>query len=179
MARHLSEDEIIDSLEERAGPAVRGHLESCGACAATLALAAEGLTVAREAEVPEPSPLYWEAFRRQVGRRIGTEAPPRRRAWLLPLATAAAAMLVAVPLLKSRVLERPPAAAPVLPAWSALPPAEEDDGLAVLKGLALAESDVVSVRDGRGVDDVLTELSDDETTALADALRRELKQDRL
>ena len=34
-----------------------------------------GLALARAAEVPEPSPLYWDAFRRQVGAADREEAP--------------------------------------------------------------------------------------------------------
>jgi len=49
----------------------------------------------------------------------------------------------------------------------------------VLQGVTLAESDLASVRESRSVDDVLTDLSDDETTALTEALRHELKSDRL
>jgi hypothetical protein len=179
MARHLAEHEILDALEERARPDLREHLESCRDCAAAVALANEGLSLAREAEVPEPSPLYWEAFRRQVDRRIDSEPAPRRWPWLLPVATAAAVALLALPLLRSRSIERASPAPPRLPAWSSLPPSEEDDGLAVLEGVSLAESDLVSVREGRSVDDVLTDLSDDETAALTEALRHELKAGRL
>jgi len=179
MARHLAEDEIMDVLEERAGSAERAHLAACGDCAARLADVSEGLVLAREADVPEPSPLYWEAFRRQVGRRIVAEPAPRRWAWLVPLASAAAVALVALPLLRSRLVENPTATAAMLPAWSSLPPAEDDDALAVLQGVPLAESDLVAVRESRSVDDVLGDLSDDETTALTEALRRELKADRL
>jgi hypothetical protein len=177
MARHLSEDEIADALFERGSPARREHLQACSDCAGRLAVASEGLTVAREAEVPEPSPLYWEAFRRQVDRRIGAEGAPPRRAWLVPLATAAAIAVLAVPFLRPPATDPPKPAS--LPSWSSLPPAEEDDGLAVLRAVSLADSDLLSVRESRGMDDVLTDLSDDETVALTEALRRELKADRL
>src|SRR5262245_49435538 len=131
MARHLSEDEIADALFERGSPARREHLEACSDCATLLAVASEGLALAREAEVPEPSPLYWEVFRRQVDRRIGGEGVPRRRAWLVPLGAAAAIAVLAVPLLRPRATEPPRPAS--LPSWSSLPPSEEDDGLAVLR----------------------------------------------
>jgi len=175
----LSEDEIVDALEERGSASLREHLASCGDCAAALAFAKDGFALARDAEVPEPSPLYWEAFRRQVDRRIGAEAPPRPWAWLLPLAAAAAVAVVALPLLRSRLVEHAPVDGARLAAWSSLPPADEDDGLAVLQEVSLAESDLVSVRESRSADDVLTDLSDEETTALAEALRHELKANRL
>jgi hypothetical protein len=62
----------------------------------------------------------------------------------------------------------PPAA---LPAWSALPPAEDDTSLEVLEGLAVVDGDLGELDAGRGVGAFLAGLSDDEYQALADSLR--------
>jgi hypothetical protein len=168
MARHLSDEALLDALEGNT-PA-RAHLDSCADCAGRLAEVADGLGLARGARVPEPSPLYWEAFRHQVGRRIETEGAGRswRWAWMpLVAAAAAVALVVGLPLLKAPSV--PPA--PVLPAWSALPPADQDDGLAVLEGVDLADADLPAVVDERGVAESLADLSVDEAHAVEAALR--------
>jgi hypothetical protein len=121
--------------------------------------------------VPEPSPLYWEAFRRQVGRRIQGEG---RRTWLrflVPLA-AAAGLVVALtrpPSAPSNSLV--PVAASVLPAWSALPAAEDDPGFEVLQAVASSGSDLASSYERGSVQELLSDLSDEESQALAERLK--------
>jgi len=129
------------------------------------------LDLARGAEVPEPSPLYWEAMRRSVGRRIAEEPRrPPRWAWLGPLA-AAAAVLAVVALTTGRTHAPSGSPAPALPAWSALPPAEDDPSLEVLEGLEVADGGLAELDTGRGVGAFLAGLSDDDYRALADSLR--------
>lgn len=170
---HLTEERLLDAVEYGAGAEGRAHIEACAECRARLDEARAGLTLAREADVPEPSPLYWEAFRRQVGRRI-VEERPRWHRWLVPLAAATAVLTLAVPILDGPVPESP--AVPVLPAWSALPPADEDEGLAVLKGLGVAEADLAAVGESSGLDEALGDLSDEEQDAFADLLRRRMQE---
>ena len=125
--------------------------------------------LARDAEVPEPSPFYWEAFRRSVERRIESDSTGRSRRWAwLPLVATAAAVLLAVPALRPALA---PAPAAVLPAWSALPPADQDTGLAVLEGLDIADADLSAVEGERDVVEALADLSDDEAREFQDALR--------
>jgi hypothetical protein len=169
MTRHLSGERLLDAVESTIDASERAHLEECSECRALLDEAREGLRLARDADVPEPSPLYWEAFRRQVGRRISEERSPGR-SWLLPLAAAAAAAAFLVPL-TSGVVPKGPVGAPVLPAWSALPPAEDDDGLALLAGSDVAEADLAVVEDVRGVDELLGDLSEEEQDAVGRLLR--------
>jgi hypothetical protein len=139
--------------------------------------AALGLALTHEAEVPEPSPLYWEAFRRQVGRRILSEDRTSWRWRLVPLLAAAAALVVIVPSLKPG--RAPGSLAPVVPGWSALPPAEEDPGLVVLQGLAASNPELAPPREGRGLAELLGDLSEEESLALTDALRKKLKEGEL
>ena len=151
-------------------PSARTSL-ACARCTERVEEARAGLLLARRADVPEPSPLYWEAMRRNVGRRIAEE--PRRRearAWLAPVLVAATAILV-VALTTGRA--HAPAAFPAakLPAWSALPPAEDDASLAVLEGVAIADGDLGTLDEERGVSAFLAGLSDEEYRALADSLR--------
>jgi hypothetical protein len=175
MSPHLTDEAFADVLFGHAGQPVREHLRGCPSCAARLAEAEEGLVLARHDEVPEPSPLYWEAFRRNVGRRI--EGEPRRvsrLAWLVPIA--AAAGIAAVVLVRGPV--RPvsplssPSAAVALPAWSALPPLEDDEAVPVLEGV-VASVGPAEWDEGRGVDAYVAGLSEDESRALADALARQ------
>ncbi len=169
MMRHLSEDELLDAVEATVGADARAHLEACAECRARRDEAREALLLAREAEVPEPSPLYWEAFRRQVGRRIAEERPAGR-SWLLPLAAAAAALLFVVPLVRESVSRRSHVGAPVLPAWSALSGTEEDEDLALVAESGIAEADLAAVGEMKGLDEVLGDLSEEEQSAVGKLL---------
>jgi hypothetical protein len=187
MSRHLSDAALADALDGRADTVARGHLAGCEGCALRLAEAEAGLALARRDEVPEPSPLYWEALRRNVGRRI--EAEPRRRlavGWLVPFAGAAAVALVVV---STGRLPRPavgPTASPavaadsaVLEAWSPLPAPEADEDLVVLEGLSVTANGLPAWDEGKGVDAYLAGLTDDESAALVDALARRDGKERL
>jgi hypothetical protein len=171
MTRHVSDESLADVAEGGGSEADRAHVLACRPCAARVEEAQALLALARRTDVPEPSPLYWDAMRQSVGRRIAEE--PRRAprwAWLGPLAAAAA--VVAVFALATGRTHAPSATpAPALPAWSALPPAEDDASLAVLEGLAEAEGDLGELDGGRGVGAFLAELSDDDYRVLADSLR--------
>lgn len=177
MRVHLSEESTIDAVSGEVSPPVARHLDACPECAARVAEARAALTVAADADVPEPPPLYWETFRTQVGRRVAAE--PRRGLlpWLIPALAAAAAVLIAVAFQEGRT---PPAVAPspstasVLPPWSALPPAEEDAGLAVLQAFELTDGTLEAALPTESVAGALADLSDDESADLAEALRREL-----
>lgn len=174
MPTHLTDENLIDLLEETAGGETRRHAAECRLCEAQLRDAQTGLKLAQSAEVPEPSPLYWEHFRRQVGRRLEAVEPRRwpRLVWGPLLAAAAAAVVVAlwVPGAPNGVRPAPP-----LPAWSALPPSESDEGLAVLAAVAPQAGEALGVvSDCRDVGNCLAELSDEESRALAEALRGQL-----
>jgi len=165
MTGHLSEVALVDVLEGAGAPAERAHAQSCARCAAVLTQAREALELATAADVPEPSPLYWEALRRSVGRRIAEE--PERRwgiGWLVPVA---AALLVAV-----WVGHAPPSAPSVpatLPAWSALP--SGGDVADAPDERTVADSDVGAWNDGRGLGAFVADLSDEEMQSLVEALR--------
>ena len=175
MSWHLPDERIIDIMDGLATPREREHAASCAACRARIDEAAQGLEVAREADIPEPSPLYWDAFRRQVSRRVVGEG---RVSWwwrLGPALAGAAALIVLVPALRAPG----PAAPSVLSPWAALPAAEEDTGLSVLAGVAGSGVDLVAVREGGGLAEELAELSDEDSQALAEALRQRLQERRL
>jgi hypothetical protein len=169
---HPTDAVLMDVVDGVADGEVRRHLAGCATCAARVDEARQGLAIASRAEVPEPSPLYWEAFRTQVGRRISAERRSRR---VLFAPLAAAAVLAGVVALLPRGGSAPsvPRVAP-LPAWSALPDSDDDAGLTVLAALGGRSEELATAFDCRGTGDCLAELSDDESSAVADLLDREL-----
>jgi hypothetical protein len=84
------------------------------------------------------------------------------------VAAAAGALVVAFLL-----LGRPPAPtalAPTLPAWSALPPADEDEDLSVVNGFAVGEDALIEWGEGQGLGAFVAALSDEDSEALVEAL---------
>lgn len=72
--RHLSPEEFVDALDGAGGAWVREHVASCAACREQLR---ELNALAREAEVadvPEPSPLFWDHFSARVRTAVAAEA---------------------------------------------------------------------------------------------------------
>jgi hypothetical protein len=177
MTKHVGDEGLVALVEGGGMPSDRTHVDACSSCAGRLDEARAGLDLALRAEVPEPSPLYWEALGRSVDRRIDEE--PRRAArwrWLLPVATATAVVALALSVGHApRPSARPWPVTParVVPAWSALPPTETDDALTVLEGLAVADTNLASWDEGRGLGSFLAGLTDEESQALAESLRRE------
>jgi hypothetical protein len=169
MTAHVSDDALVDlALGEGAAPD-RAHAGSCADCARRLEEAKGALELARRAEVPEPSPLYWDALRRGVSQRIAEEKARRRHfAILVPLAAAAALVAVVFTWPASRPRD---AAPPPLAAWSALPLVEDDDSLRVLEGLALASGELAEWDEASGLGAYLANLTDEESQALAETLR--------
>jgi hypothetical protein len=182
MRGHVADEEWIDVLEGVAEPRLRSHVDACDTCRRTAAEMREGWALAGEADVPEPSPLYWDSFRERVSDAI-TEAPAPRRArfgWALlgwPLA-AAASGVVALSVYTSgpHMPAAVPTAVPTLAAWSPLPPAADDEALPVLAAVASASD--LSDQNCTGVSSCLIDLSEDESAGLTEALRAELSSGR-
>ncbi len=162
----------------RAG--VQEHVDGCETCRARVDDIRAALTAAVEADVPEPSPLYWDAFRRQVSRRIDEDGRRSSRAWRVPaLGALAAAVLVAAiasrPLLPRRGEPSGPADAATLPAWDPMPDAAEDGGLRLLGALGPSPEELRGSSECEAIADCLSGLSEEETRALAAALEQDLK----
>jgi hypothetical protein len=132
MTRHVSDESLADLAEGGGAEADRVHAAGCGRCAARVEEARAGLALARRADVPEPSPLYWEAMRRNVGRRIAEEPHGAQRwLWLVPVASAVVAVAVVVFTTgRTHAPTAPPADAAGLSAC----PAADDVSLEVLRG---------------------------------------------
>jgi hypothetical protein len=178
MFGHLSRARLVEVAEGLGSPGALRHLADCSACRKQVEAAQGALGVAHQADIPEPSPLYWDAFRRQVGTRIASEVPARRHMAhrLLPT-LAAMATVVALGLGLAVRQPRPvavPSPAPMLPAWSALPSADDDVGLIAIEAMAPSAEDLNGAGPCHATYDCLGSLSDEESVALAQALREEL-----
>jgi hypothetical protein len=169
MRPHVTDESVPDLAEGALNAGDQAHVAQCAACATRVAEARLALEMARGADVPEPSPLYWEALRHNVSQRIAEEKRAPSRLWLL-LPAALAAGLVAALLM--RPAPPSPLPEPRLAAWSALPPAEDDQGLAVLEGLAVAQGELPAWDEERGLGAFLAGLSEEESRTLAEGLRR-------
>lgn len=77
MTRHLDHDDLL-ALAESGAPSradAHAHLARCAACRKELADLCALLAELREAQVPEPSPLFWEHLSSRVRQAIDAEAP--------------------------------------------------------------------------------------------------------
>ena len=174
MWRHPSSERLLDLAEGRSGGKDATHVAGCAQCRETVETAREGLLLAREADaLPEPSAVYWEAFRRNVDRQIVAE-PARSRwtwGWRPALAGGAALAALSLSLLPGLRAPRIEPAAPTLPAWSALPPVADDVSLAMIGELEPSDDAVAAASTPPSVVHAVVELSDAEQRQLAVALQ--------
>ena len=98
---HLTPDEFVDAVEGTRSEGSLPHLADCKACRRELArLRAAMTSAAEEADVPEPSPLFWGHLSARIGGRLDAEPDPRwwlswaRPAVLVPLSAIAVLVLV-------------------------------------------------------------------------------------
>lgn len=168
MRKHLEDDLLLDVTCGEASVEDRRHADECPECGRRVAEARAGLALAAEAGAPEPPPLFWDVFRRRVALGIEADRPPRRLDRFLAPALLATAATVAV----LSFVPRDPASVVVSPApliASSALPGGEDPG---------AEAMAASIDDlgCRDVADCVVNLTDDESRALAEALRADLAE---
>jgi hypothetical protein len=180
MWTHVSDETLMDVVEGAAGDRALGHVAGCARCRVRVDEARFALGLTIRAALPEPAPMYWEVMRRRVTQRL-SEAPPARSR--RPLWAAAAVAGAAMVVLATGVRVRPPVEPPLhatatLPAWSALPSADQDPGLPVLENIAPTMAAAASSVDCPDLADCVAGLSDDESRALAEALREKIAQGR-
>jgi hypothetical protein len=99
---HLSPAEFVDLTEETLAPDRAAHVESCAACREQAGTLRGILRETLPADVPEPSPLFWEHMAARVRREVAAEGVAGRGGWmgsgsrrLVPLAAAAAVVIAA------------------------------------------------------------------------------------
>jgi hypothetical protein len=80
VTRHLSPETFVDLLDSSRADSDVSHLASCAACRQQLEHLRETWRAANEADVPEPSPLFWEHLSARVRDAVAAE-PARRNPW--------------------------------------------------------------------------------------------------
>lgn len=83
MTTHLSPREFVDALEGGLAADRRRHLEACAACRTEVeTLRTIVVDLDSDADVPEPSPLFWEHFQSRVDAAVREDAmAPVRAPW--------------------------------------------------------------------------------------------------
>ena len=191
--RHLHSDELIDLAEGTRLESSAPHLRSCEACRGQLTELRAMMSAAAQAEVPEPSPLFWEHFSARVRDAVAAEGAPRRGAlfglfgwsWsgvLMPLSVGGlAAVLVAAALMfNSRYmpeLTTPPSVSsgPAASIADAAPMAElaDDPSLDMVADLAAQVDWEAAGESGIGLR-AHEDVSEKAVNQLSDGERREL-----
>ena len=106
---HLTPDELIDAVDRGLSPERRAHLDTCDQCRLEATRLRSIIAEVRDADMPEPSPWFWDHFSARVRTAIADElsAAPQRR-WfdwpvLVPIAGLALIVLALVSSLTSEV----------------------------------------------------------------------------
>lgn len=123
---HLTAGALVDLAEGQRPQSAEAHLQSCERCRRRLADLRAAMVAARAAEVPEPSPLFWDHLSSRVRQAVAAQPLPRRPfldpAWLTGLTlwrapTTWAAAVVSI-LLIALVVGHGPAVRPAPPGAS-------------------------------------------------------------
>ncbi len=83
MTTHLSSQEFVDAIEGGLAADRQRHLDVCAACQTEVeTLRTIVVDLDSDADLPEPSPLFWEHFQSRVDAAVREEAlAPSRAAW--------------------------------------------------------------------------------------------------
>ncbi|PWT82729.1 MAG: hypothetical protein C5B57_08220 [Blastocatellia bacterium] len=82
---HLSPHQLTDCTEGVETESVRSHWLSCAACRVQVEHSRAAIAAARNVDVPEPSPLFWDHFSTRVRQAVQSEASRcANRAWWVP-----------------------------------------------------------------------------------------------
>jgi len=197
--RHLRADEFVDIAEGTRPEASSAHLASCDACRAQLADVRAAMAAAAQADVPEPSPLFWDRLSQRVREAVANDAP-RARGWrdvlqdlswsraAKPLWGLAAAALIAFALARALAPAPREAASPAGGTSAARSEAvidaagdasiESDPLLAIVAGLASAmDFDAGAVlEDSATAEHAVAHLTDDELREMQRMLQNALQR---
>lgn len=194
--RHLTPQELVDLAEDERLERSVPHLASCDHCRREIIDLRGAMARAEKAEVPEPSPLFWEHFSSRVREAIAFEGAPGRRVSLerwssfaAPLSIGALAAVVIAAVLTARINYRPPtdtslsSAASSAIAGAVVDPAilPDDPSLDLVADLGgeidwdAAGEVGLTTREG-AVDKAVTQLTDGERAELQRLLEQELRR---
>ena len=118
MNTHLSSQEFVNALDGVLASARQSHLDGCAACQTQVAeLRALTEEAVHGADVPEPSPLFWDHFQSRVLAAVQGQGRPEPQAWWKNWADARAlfalsAIVVAVVASVALYVSRPAAPVP-------------------------------------------------------------------
>jgi hypothetical protein len=197
---HLNTDELVDLAEGTRSEVSAPHLAGCDRCCRRLDDLRAMMSAAAEADVPQPSPLFWDRLSARVSDAIAAEGAPRIAGFdvttwrrLLTPAWAVAASIVVVVVLSSRLMApQPPAGSD---ARSAPPPpvlivdtnastevigdaASDDASLMLVASLTSAMDLDAAIAAGLAppgsAEQAVTHMSDGELRELGRILREEL-----
>jgi hypothetical protein len=142
---HLTPEELLDLAEGSRPLSSVPHLAACEVCRQQLDDLRDVMTTL-DADVPEPSPLFWEHFSARVHEAVVAEAAPARSwyrvgrwSWGLVAAMSAAVVVIAVSLTVRTPPARTGAPSPVAEVSSGdvgSPPAVDDPSFSLLGDLA-------------------------------------------
>jgi hypothetical protein len=186
MTRHLSPDEMIDVAEGLRPKTEMPHLASCETCRRQVEELQSTMTVATAADVPEPSPLFWDNFSARVAEAIRSpqQEPPSSLSFgSWTWSRAAVALAVAAVVIAAGVTMRsgnrvPPS---VVADRRAEPALADDPLLDLVADLGVdldwesAAEAGLTMREGTA-DRAMTQLSDGERAELQRLLEQELKR---
>lgn len=192
---HLSAAEFIDLVDGTLRRDRAVHLERCETCRAQAAAVRDALgSAGAPADVPEPSPLFWDHFSARV-REAVEETTPRAAFWsgfrgLQPiLASVAILVLVASVILtrddRTAVAPAPPASVPASVDRDQLADTSMDPNHAAAWAVLTAAAADLQLDEARDagmdvpsatVDQAVTQLTRDELSELGRLLQSELKR---
>jgi len=192
---HLASEDLVDIAEGTRSEASAQHLAACDSCRERLIDLRSMMSVAKDVDVPEPSPLFWDHLSSRVSAAVAAEASvPQPNHWSDRLTALAgvravqaifvlAASLLLVFAINRRLPVPPVAEAPVLTtvetgADPLVVTADEDASLTVVASLTDGQ-DLETVREAglapRGsAEHAVTQLSDSELRELRRLLNEEL-----
>lgn len=83
MTHHLTSQEFVEAVEGTLSASRQSHVANCAACAAEVRSLSDLLAEVGPgdggADVPEPSPLFWDHFQRRVSDAVEAESHSRHR----------------------------------------------------------------------------------------------------
>jgi hypothetical protein len=190
---HLTDTEIVDLLDGRLEPGRRRHVDACLSCREQAEALRAVLRSARQDQVPEPSPLFWEHLSGRVADAIRAEPLPARRtdgAWFPGWRLAAAVIVLALAsgIAWQALMTRDRGVAPVVPLEERVattaddaPEADDLDAWEVLEAAAGdlewedAQAIGIAYRPG-SAEPLVGEMTADERAELARLIEEELKR---
>jgi hypothetical protein len=113
---HLTADELVDAAEGTLSPARLAHVSECQICRGEAERLGMALRAATEADIPEPSPLFWQQLSARVHHAIAAEDAtplPWAPAWLRWRVLAPIAALALIVIALAAAVARGPAVGPV------------------------------------------------------------------